>query len=150
MPQSCILRCAVQPVHFYVRMLWWQKKGSILFSNLKIKFDISKMKSETESFKCIHFWLTFPNYQFYVCYQSHFLIQLLYEMGQHSREKVNKNSQLQPVLSVLGAPDSQKLTAYVLFHMLLYKYDSSTSSFFFFSYTTRINFSTSNYTAVKE
>lgn len=61
-------------------------------------------------------------------------MQLLHEMGQRSREekKANTNSQLQPVLSVLGAPDSRKLTTYMLFHVLVHKYDSSTSSFIFF------------------
>ena len=72
------------------------------------------------------------------------------EKGKKKKKKKKKNSQLQPVLSISGAPNSQKLTAYVLFHMLLPKYDTNIGSSIFFSYTMRINFSIANCTAIKE
>lgn len=126
MPQSCILRCSVQPVHLLAKMA---KRANNLFS---------KSKSETESSKCTHFWLSFPIYQFYVCYQSHCLIQLLQEVDSTEEEKIKKkrkkkkNSPLLPVLSVSDAPNSQKLTAYMLFHLLLPRYDGIISSFISF------------------
>lgn len=160
MPQRCILRCSVQPVHLYAKMLSWQKKASNLFSNWRIKFDISKSKSERESFKRIHFWLSFPIYQFYasmLLVSLYGLIRNVQHSGKERRRKEKHNTpprpppQLQPVLLISGVPNSQKLTAYVLFHMLLPKYDRSISSFiFFFPYTTRINFSIVNCIAIKE
>lgn len=71
--------------------------------------------------------------------------------GEERKKHTKKPSQLQPVLSISGAPNSQKLTAYVFFHMLLPKYDRRISSFiFFFPYTMRINFSIVNCIATKE
>lgn len=52
--------------------------------------------------------------------------------GEERKKHKNPASQLQPVLLISGVPNSQKLTAYVLFHMLLPKYDRSISSFIFF------------------
>lgn len=96
MPQSCILRCSVQPVHLCAKMLSWQKKASNLFSNWRIKFEISKSKSERESFKRIHFWLSFPIYQFYASMLSvslYVLIRNVQHSGEERRrkEKTQKN-----------------------------------------------------------
>lgn len=94
MPQRCILRCSVQPVHLYAKMLSWQKKASNLFSNWRIKFDISKSKSERESFKRIHFWLSFPIYQFYasmLLVSLYGLIRNVQHSGKERRRKEKHN-----------------------------------------------------------
>lgn len=143
MPQSCILRCSVQPVHFYVKMLLWQKRLVSYFliegPNLTFQKASQKQKASRSSISVSAF--TSTSFM-WVCYQPHCPIQLLHEMVS-TREKKRWRSggeenlsaaACAAVLSISGATNSQKRTAYVLFHMLLPEYNTSIRSFIFFSF----------------
>lgn len=161
MPQSCILRCSVQTIHLYVKMLLWQK-GLVIYSliagsNLTFQKASQKKKASSSSISVSAFSAT----SFMWVLSASLSHPAFTGNGQHSREKKKQGQRGAELLScslcycVIHIWCDQLTETYCLRalpHVTLPKYDESIRSFvfFLFSYTVRINFSIANCTAIKE